>query len=158
MERASCDVFRANAGRYSARLDELDGDIRKSLAGVAVDRRKVITSHGAFAYYAREYGVQFMAPVGVSTDVEPSAASVGRLIRQIRQEKVNAFFVEGLSDPRLIERIRAETGGAQPGRLYSDGLSAPGGPAASYEDMMRYNTRAITTALSAPAAVPPARP
>ena len=119
-------------------------------------RRKVITSHGAFAYYAREYGVQFLAPVGVSTDVEPSAAAVGRLIRQIRRERVGAFFVEGISDPRLIERIRSETGGAQPGRLYSDGLSAPDGPAPTYEAMMRFNTRALTQALSVPAAVPPA--
>ena len=154
---ASCEKFQANAGRYSALLDELDRDIRRELSGIPAEQRKVITSHRAFAYYAREYGVQFLAPVGVSTDVEPSAAAVGRLIRQIRKEKVEAFFVEGISDPRLIERIRAETGGARPGRLYSDNLSGPEGPAATYEAMMRYNTRAITAALSGRAAVPPAR-
>jgi len=154
---ASCEAFRGNAARYSVLLDELDSDIRRDLSGIPVEQRKVITSHRAFAYYAREYGVQFLAPVGVSTDVEPSAAAVGRLIRQIRKEKVDAFFVEGISDPRLIERIRSETGGARPGRLYSDNLSAPEGPAATYEAMMRYNTRAITAALSGPAAAPPAR-
>ncbi len=157
LQQAGCEAFRANADRYRAKLDALDREIRATLAAVPVDRRKVITSHGAFAYYAREYGVQFLAPVGVSTDAEPSAAAVGRLIRQIRKEKVTAFCVEGISDPRLIERIRQETGGASTGTLYSDGLSAPDGPAASYETMMRYNTRAITAALSAPAAVPPAR-
>jgi zinc/manganese transport system substrate-binding protein len=138
-------------------LDILDGEIRAALARIPEERRKVITSHGAFAYYAREYDVKFLAPVGVSTEAEPSAAAVGRLIRQIRRERVNAFFVEGISDPRLIERIRDETGGAQPGTLYSDGLSGPDGPASSYQAMMRYNTQAITSALSAPAATPAAR-
>ena len=154
---AGCDGFRANAGNYLARLAVLDRDIRSMLSVIAPDARKVITSHRAFAYYAREYEVRFLAPVGLSTNAEPSAASVGRLIRQIRREKVGAFFVEGISDPRLIERIRAETGGASPGTLYSDSLSAPDGPAPSYEAMMRFNTKAITAALSAAAAVPPAR-
>jgi zinc/manganese transport system substrate-binding protein len=156
VEPAGCDGFRVNAGRYLARLDELDREIRAMLAPIPPARRKVITSHRAFAYYAHEYDVRFLAPVGISTEVEPSAASIGRLIRQIRAEKVGAFFVEGLSDARLIERIRAETGGATPGTLYSDSLSAPDGPAPSYEAMMRFNTRAITAALSAPAADPPA--
>lgn len=157
LQPATCATFRSNAGRYDALLDRLDGEIRTSLAAIPAERRKVISSHRAFAYYASEYGVQFLAPVGVSTDVEPSAAAVGRLIRQIRKEGVNAFFVEGISDARLIDRIRSETGGARPGTLYADGLSAADGPAASYEAMMRHNTRSITAALSAPAAVPAGR-
>jgi zinc/manganese transport system substrate-binding protein len=154
---AGCAAFRANARRYLARLDELDRDIRAMLAPIPPQSRKVITSHRAFAYYAREYDVRFLAPVGLSTEVEPSAAAIGRLIRQIREEKVTAFFVEGISDARLIERIRAETGGASLGTLYSDSLSGGDGPAPSYEAMMRLNTKVITAALSAPAAVPPAR-
>ena len=102
--------------------------------------------------------MRFLAPVGLSTEVEPSAAAVGRLIRQIREEKVTAFFVEGISDPRLIERIRAETGGAQPGHaLFGQPVGRRTGRPPSYEAMMRLNTKAITAALSAPAAVPPAR-
>ena len=153
----SCDLFRRNAARYAATLDELDREIRAALAAIPADRRTVITSHDAFAYYAHEYGVRFLAPVGVSTESEPSAAAVGRLIRQIRKERVGTFFVEGISDPRLIERIRDETGGATPGKLYSDALSGQDGPAASYQAMMRYNTGAITSALSKPAAMPAAR-
>lgn len=154
VQTVSCETFRSNAGRYVAMLNELDREIRAAIGAVSAERRKVITSHDAFAYYAREYGVQFLSPVGVSTNAEPSAAGVARLIRQIRKEKVNAFFVENISDPRLIRRIRDETGGAQPGKLYSDGLSSVDGPAATYQAMMRYNTRAITEALSAPAAKP----
>lgn len=155
---ASCEAFRDNARRYTATLDILDRDIRAAVGTVPVERRKVITSHDAFGYYAWEYGVRFLSPVGVSTDAEPSAAAVGRLIRQIRDEEVSAFFVERLSDPRLIERIRSETGGARSGTLYADGLSAPEGPAASYAAMMRFNTHAITAALSGhDAALPAAR-
>ena len=89
---ASCAVFRDNAARYRQTLDDLDRDIRATLSTSPAGQRKVITSHDAFAYYAREYGVRFLAPVGISTESEPSAAAVGRLIRQIRRERVNAFF------------------------------------------------------------------
>ena len=154
---AGCDDFRANAELYAARLDRLDRDIRAMLAPLPLERRKVITSHRAFGYYAREYGVAFLAPAGLGTGAEPSAAAVGRLIRQIREQQVTAFFVEGIADSRLIDRIRAETGGASPGTLFSDSLSAPDGPAASYEAMMRFNTAAITAALSTPPAAPGAR-
>lgn len=157
VEVGSCTAFSANAKAYATMLEGLDLEIRTAFAAVPADRRKVITSHDAFAYYAREYGVQFLSPMGVNTDAQPSAAAVARLVRQIREEQVSAFFVESISDPRLISRIRDETGGAQPGKLYSDGLSAPDGPASSYEAMMRYNTRAIIEALSAPAAVPRVR-
>jgi zinc/manganese transport system substrate-binding protein len=151
-----CQVFRDNAARYDESLVQLDAEIRQAIAAVPKERRRVMTSHGAFAYYAREYGVTFLSPVGISTEAEPSAASVARLIRQIRQRQVHAFFLENITDPRLIERIRDETGGAMPGRLYSDGLSGPDGPASDYLAMMRENTRALTWALSAPASAPAA--
>ena len=156
VEPAGCDGFRANAARYDAALDRLDREIRDAIAAVPKERRRVMTSHGAFAYFERDYGLTFLSPLGVSTEAEPSAASVARLIRQIRRENVTAFFIESITDPRLIQRIGDETGGARPGRLYSDGLSVPGGPAADYLAMMRENTRALTTALSAPAGAPPA--
>ncbi len=143
----ACPVFRENAARYSATLAQLDREIRDTLAAVPPERRKVVTSHAAFGYFAREYGVRFLAPVGASTDAEPSAAAVSRLIRLIRAEGVRAYFVEGLSDARLLARIRDETGGAEAGRLYADSLSAADGPAATYEAMMRFNARAIRAAL-----------
>jgi zinc/manganese transport system substrate-binding protein len=150
VDPSSCGPFRSNAARYTASLDLLDRDIRSAITSLPLKRRTVITAHDAFAYYAREYGIKFTAPVGISTDAKPSAAAVARLIRQIRRERVDAFFIESISDSRLIDRIRSETGGAEPGRLYSDSLSELGGPAASYEAMMRYNTQAIVSALKAP--------
>lgn len=151
---ADCGHFERRAAASDAALQALDREIREMLATIPEERRKVVTSHAAFAYFGREYGVRFLAPVGVSTDAEPSAAAVSRLIRLIRAEGVRAYFVEGLSDARLLNRIREETGGAEAGRLYADTLSAADGPAASYEAMMRHNARAIRSALSAGAAAP----
>ncbi|MGE0801360.1 MAG: metal ABC transporter solute-binding protein, Zn/Mn family [Lautropia sp.] len=144
---ADCDGFRTNAAAYDGQLAALDREIRERLAAIPRERRRVLTSHGAFGYYAREYGVTFLSPIGTSTDAEPSAASVARLIRQIRDERIGGYFVENVTDPRLVERIAAETGGARPARLYSDGLSAPDGPAPDYLAMMRANTGALAAAL-----------
>jgi zinc/manganese transport system substrate-binding protein len=102
--------------------------------------RKVLTSHDAFGYYARAYGVHFLAPQGVSTDSEASARGVARLIRQIKSERIKALFVENIADPRLIEQIARETGVRMSGELYSDALSPKDAPAGSYVAMMRHNT------------------
>ena len=143
---ANCPVWRDNAAKYLDELTRLDAGIRAAWQGVPPARRKVITSHDAFGYYARAYGVQFLAPQGVSTDSEPSAQDVARLIRQIRAEKIRALFVEQLTSPRLLEQIARETGIRPAGALYSDALSPVNGPAATYVDMMRHNTAALTQA------------
>ena len=69
------------------------------------------------------------------------------LIEQIREERVTALFVENISDPRLIEQIPRETGVALGGALYSDALSAPGGPASTYLEMMRHNSALLQAAM-----------
>ena len=83
----------------------------------------------------------------MSGDFEPAARDIAQLIRQIRQERVKAIFVENISDKRVIEQIVRETGARIGGSLYSDSLSEPGGPAPTYLDMMRHNTRLIAEAL-----------
>lgn len=143
---AGCDTYKANAQAYAVQLKALDQEIRQAWAGVPAEQRKVITSHDAFGYYARDYGVRFLAAQGVSTESEASAQGVARLVRQIRQEKVKALFVESIADPRLMEQIARETGVKPSGALFSDSLSPAGGPAATYIDLMRHNTRALVTA------------
>ena len=130
------------------KLDALDAEIRAAVARIPRDRRKIITSHDAFGYFEKAYGIDFVAPQGVSTEAEASAKDVARIIRQIRREKIPAVFLENVSDPRLVERIARETGAKIGGTLYSDALSGPDGPAATYIDMMRHNIRAISAALS----------
>lgn len=145
---AGCDSYRKNAASYTAQLNKLDSDIQSAWAAIPPAQRKVITSHDAFGYYASAYGVKFLAPQGVSTDSEASAKGVSKLIRQIRAENIRALFVETISNPRLIEQIGRETGVNPAGELYSDTLSATGGPAATYLDMMRHNTRLLTGAIT----------
>jgi zinc/manganese transport system substrate-binding protein len=107
----------------------------------------VITTHDAFGYFAKAYGLAFIAPQGVSTDAEANAQDVSRIIRQIKAEKIPAVFLENISDDRLIGRIAKESGAKIGGKVFSDALSEAKGPAGTYIDMMRNNIREFTAAL-----------
>lgn len=144
---AGAEVYRSNAEAYLAKLDALDQEVRAAVAEIPPARRKVISSHEAFGYFAAAYGVAFIAPQGVSTESEPSARDVAAIIRQIRKENIPAVFLENISDPRLMERIAAETGARIGGTLYSDSLTGEKGDAPTYIDMVRHNIKALTSAL-----------
>jgi zinc/manganese transport system substrate-binding protein len=145
---AGASEYARNAGAYLARLDELDREIRSAVAGLPEGRRRIITSHDAFAYFEAAYGIDFVAPQGVSTEAEASAKDVARIVLQIRREKIPAVFLENVTDPRLVERIAKESGARIGGRLHSDALSRPDGPAATYIDLMQHNIRTLSAALS----------
>ena len=135
--------LKASGDRYIAQLKDLDAWALRELAAVPAARRKVITSHDAFSYFGRAYGVSFLAPQGVSSDAQPSPAQVAALITQIRAEKVKAVFIENQTDPRLVEEIAREGHAKLGGELYPEALSRADGPAASYVDMFRYNVLAL---------------
>jgi zinc/manganese transport system substrate-binding protein len=141
-------AYDANYAVYAGRLDGLDADIRAAVSAIAPARRKLITNHAAFGYFADAYGMTFIAPEGFSTDSEASARDVARIITQIKAEAIPAVFLENVSDPRLVEQIARESGAKIGGKVYSDALSAPGGPAPTYVAMMRHNLRAFSQALS----------
>jgi zinc/manganese transport system substrate-binding protein len=145
---AGRDLYQTNAAAYLARLAALEAEVKAAIGRIPADRRKIIMSHEALGYFGKAYGLDFIAPRGVSTEAEASAADVARIIQQIRRERIGAVFLENVSDPRLIERIAKETGARIGGKLYSDALSGPEGPAATYIDMMRHNIRAFSAALS----------
>jgi zinc/manganese transport system substrate-binding protein len=144
---ADAAVFRANAERYLGELNALDAEVRAAIAKIPPERRKVITTHNAFGYFAAAYGVTFIAPVGVSTESEPSARDIATLIQQIKAAKIPAVFLENLGDDRLIRRIAAETGAKAGGTLYSDSLTDEKGPAPTYIALVRHNIKALTSAL-----------
>ncbi len=144
---AGATAYRANAERYDGELKALDTEIRAAFAALPAERRKVVSSHAAFGYFGRAYGIRFLSPVGVSNNAEPTAQGVARLIRQLKAEKVPAVFIENVADSRLIERIRSESGAQIGGTLYSDALSKADGPAPSYVQMMRANLDALRQAL-----------
>jgi zinc/manganese transport system substrate-binding protein len=141
------EFFRARAKAYLEKLETLDREVRAAVAKIPQERRKVISTHDAFGYFAAEYGVQFIAPLGVSTETEPSARDIATIIGQIKAQKIPAVFLENISDDRLIRRIAAETGSKVGGTLISDGLTGEKGPAPTYIDMVRHNIKALTAAL-----------
>lgn len=142
-------TYEANATAYLAKLDALESEIKATVARIPADRRKAITSHDAFGYFAKAYGIEFIAPQGVSTEAEASAKDVARIIRQIKAQKVPAVFLENITNPRLAEQIARESGAKIGGRLYSDALSAESGPAGTYIAMMKHNISQIEKALVA---------
>lgn len=139
----------ARAADYLRRMAALDARVREDLDAVPRARRRVITAHDAFGYFGAAYGVDFLAPRGWTTGSEPSAAAVGRLIRQVREQRVSALFLENISDPRLMERIAKETGARIGGTLFSDALSGPDGPASTYLKLFEHNARTLVRALAA---------
>lgn len=145
-------AYEANAAAYLGKLDALESEIQAAVARIPADRRKAITSHDAFGYFVKAYGIEFVAPQGVSTEAEASAKDVARIIRQVKAQKIPAVFLENITNPRLIEQIARETGAKIGGRLYSDALSNASGPAGTYIEMMRHNIRQIEKALGTGAA------
>ena len=145
---ANASTYYGNRAAYVAEIEALDADIRKTVEGLPEDRRTIVTPHDAFGYFSETYGLRFVAPSGISTESEPSAADVAALIRQIREEGITAVFVESITDSRLLEQIADETGASIGGTLYSDALSGPDGPASTYLDMMRHNVEMLAGALS----------
>jgi zinc/manganese transport system substrate-binding protein len=148
VDPAGTATYDANAAAYLGKLDQLEKEVHAAIASIPADRRRVITTHDALSYFGDAYGLKFIAPERVSTDSEASAKDVAKIIAQIRREKIPAVFLENITDPRLMNEIARESGAAIGGTLYSDALSPPGGPAASYLDMMRHNVRELTKALA----------
>ena len=132
---------------YDRELAAMDREVKSRLDAFPRDRRKVITSHDAFRYFGRAYGIDFLAPVGLSTESAPSAGEIAALIRQMRDEGIHALFVENITDPRLVGQLAREAGAVIGGRLYSDSLSGPTGPAPTYLDMFRHNVGEIAKAV-----------
>jgi zinc/manganese transport system substrate-binding protein len=141
-------IYEANAAKYLAAIAKEEMAVKAALGALPEARRKIITSHDAFGYFGKAYGLEIIAPQGVSTESEASAQDVAKIIRQIRAERIPAVFIENITDHPLLDQIARETGAKIGGALYSDALSGPDGPAPSYLDMFRHNVGAITAALS----------
>ena len=146
-DAADADYFRQNAERYLAELDALDREVRDEVAKIPPERRKVISTHRAFGYFEKAYGIAFIAPLGVSTETEPSARDVAAIITQVKKDSIPAIFLENISDDRLVRRIAEETGAKLGGTLFSDSLTDEKGSAPTYIAMVRHNIKALTSAL-----------
>lgn len=149
VDPGNATLYARNAEVASGRLTALDAECRAAFATIPEARRKVLTSHDAFGYFGAAYGIRFLAPQGLSTQAEASAAGVAALIRQVRGEGITAVFLENMASPATLERLAREAGVRVGGRLYSDSLSAPDGPAPTYEALIRHNTGLLVPAMRA---------
>ncbi len=140
--------YRANAGAYAAQLRDLDAWIREQVAQIPPERRKLVTDHAVFGYFAHRYGFEQVGAVipAFSTDAAPSARELATLEDAIRAHGVPAIFVGASVNPALAEQIASDTG-VRLVRVYTGSLSEPDGEAGSYLDFMRYNVSAIVEAL-----------
>jgi zinc/manganese transport system substrate-binding protein len=146
-DAANAPLYRDNAAAYGARIAETGAWIAAMLKPISAPERRIITTHDAFGYYGARYGIEFLAAVGISTEFEPSAKAIGALVGQIKREKVRAVFIEAMTSDRMARMLARETGAVLGGTVYSDALSPPDGPAATYLDMLRHNTTLFAAAM-----------
>jgi zinc/manganese transport system substrate-binding protein len=141
-------TYQANAAAYAEELTKFDAWAKAQFASIPVARRKVITSHDAFGYFAAHYQISFLAPEGISTDTEPSARHVAELIRQMKREKIRVVFVENMRNPKLMAQLGRDAGATLGGTLYSDALSGPEEPGSSYLKLMRHNVTQLVAGMN----------
>jgi zinc/manganese transport system substrate-binding protein len=137
--------FEKNANTYLAKLDELENWVKRKVAELPRDQRKLVTSHDAFQYFARDYGFTIAAIEGLSTETEASNKHVSDLIDDIKKQGVKAIFLENTLNPKVTTEITRETGAKIGGTLYPDGLGT--GDASTYAGMMKHNVSTIVDAL-----------
>jgi zinc/manganese transport system substrate-binding protein len=147
IDPAHASDFAANATALTSQMQALDQDLKDAFAAIPEQRRRVLTSHDAFGYFAAAYGITFVAVQGVSTEAEPSAADLAKIVRQARDGKVTAIFLENMADPRLAETVAQESGVKIGGALYADALSQSDGPAPDYLSLIRHNAKQLLDAL-----------
>lgn len=145
-------TYRRNAEGYKARLDRMAAAIREGFGSVAPARRRLVTSHDAFGYFARAYDVEVVGSVlpAVTTEAEPSAQQIRRLVEAIRRVDVRTVFTERAVDPRLERRVAAEAGARVSTSLYADTLGPPGSGADTLVGAQLANARAMRSAWGRP--------
>lgn len=146
VDPAHADEYHQRAESYVARLQAEDRAWRDALAAVAPERRVMMTTHESFGYLGRAYGIRIISVLGLSSEAEPAAKALARIIDQIRAQDIRAVFLEKAVNPTLMQRVAQETGVRIGGTLYADTLGGNGSPAATYLDMFRWNTRQILAA------------
>lgn len=144
---ANAAHYRERAAAVDRRLVDLDAWVKAEIAKVPANKRRAITGHDSFRYFSAAYGVKFQSPRGYNTSSEPSARDVALLIREAREQRIKAMFVENMTNPGLVDQIARESGAIVGPRLYTDALSGPDGPAPTYEKMMRHNVTALVAGM-----------
>ena len=133
------DAIAARAAKLDGEMAAMDQEIKTKLGALPEADRRILTSHDAFHYFGKAYGLEILSIQGISTESEPSPADLAALARQAKAGKVKAIFLENMSSPTLAKTISSETGVPVGGELVADALTAPDGFAPHYLDMFKYN-------------------
>jgi len=144
---AQSAAYQSRWERLDARLATLETWVQAEVSRLPVSRRQLVTSHDAFGYFARDCQFRIHPLSGVNPEAEPDARALARLIQFIRRERIRSVFADNTENPRLLASMLKESGATLGGTLYADGLGGPSTPAATYEAMIRHNTRTIIEAL-----------
>jgi len=140
-------LFKQNAEKLKAQFRALDAELTASLGALPPESKRILTSHDAFQYFGRAYGIEFVAIQGLSTEAEPSAQDLKHIVEQIKGGAIKAIFIENMNDPRFVQSLATDTGAAVGGNLYSDALSPSDGPAADLLSLYRYNAAELLKVL-----------
>lgn len=143
------DKFTQNAAKLISELQDLDTWIIQQINTIPPEKRKLVTTHDAFQYYARAYKIPVAGTlIGISTEEQPSAQTVQKLVESVKSVGVSAIFAETTINPALIKTVAQEAGvKLAPKQLYSDSIGAEGSDGDSYIKMMVANTRSIVESL-----------
>jgi manganese/iron transport system substrate-binding protein len=143
---ANAGFYAGRAKAYQVKLDELDAWIRIEVEKIPSARRKIVTFHDAFQYFANRYGLAVKGFVVASPGKEPSAKALAELTRRIKEEQIPAVFAEADFSPKLLEVLAKDAGVKVVTNLYDDSLSS-GPPADTYINMLRHNVTQTVNAL-----------
>ncbi len=141
------ESFEKNYASYLLQLQELDQYIFNKIKTIPKDKRILITSHDAFQYYGRHYGIQLEAIMGVSTDAEVRTSDISRLNKIIQSSKVPAVFIESTINPKLLKQVASDNNVAIGGELFADSIGDKDSDAPTYIDMLKHNTDTIVRGL-----------
>lgn len=143
------EKFTKNAAKLTKELEQLNIWIKQQIQTIPPEKRRLITTHDAFQYYANTYGMEIVGTlIGISTEEQPSAQTVKQLVDTIKKIGVPAIFAETTINPALIQTVAQEAGvKLSPNPLYSDSIGAKGSDGDTYIKMMAANTRSIVEAL-----------
>ena len=138
-------TFETNAASYLKKLHTLDAGIRHCIASVPANRRKLVTDHDAFNYFAERYGIEVVGAVipSQTTEAQPSAGEISQLADEVRREHVRAIFPESSINPDVAHALARETGAISDLTLYGDTLGPAGSPGATYLGMEEANANAM---------------
>ena len=147
IDPANKDYYKKNAEEYKAKLDELDSWIKTEIAKIPQDKRVLITSHDAFRYFGKAYGLDVRGLQGISTEAKIRTEDVAKLIDLIKEKKLKSVFIETSVNPKVLEQISSETGATVGGTLFSDSIGNEGTPEGEYIGAVKHNVNAIVNAL-----------